>query len=65
MDDKESKEEQIQNLVDNYKETQSYMEDYYEKIPKSNLKNIQEKQDNRKKQIEDLARNIYKSNHEE
>ena len=65
MEDKQNKEEQIQNLVDNYKETQSYMEDYYEKIPKNNLKNIQEKQNNRKKQIEDLAKNIYQSNHEE
>ena len=58
----ETKIEQAQNLVDNYKRTQSYMEDNYEKISKERLDNMQEKQDNRKEQMENLAENIYEEN---
>lgn len=58
----ETKIEQAQNLVENYKRTQSYMEDNYEKISKERLDNMQEKQDNRKEQMENLAENIYKEN---
>ncbi len=58
----ETKIEQAQNLVDNYKRTQSYMEDNYEKISKERLDNMQEKQDNRREQMENLAENIYEEN---
>lgn len=55
----ESKIEQVQSLVDKYKNTQAYMEDNYEKISKNDLENIQNKQMNRKEQIENLSKNIY------
>lgn len=55
----ESKIEQMQNLEENYKGAQIYMEENYEKIPHDNLKNMEHKQQNRKKQIENLSENIY------
>lgn len=58
----ETKTEQVQNLVDNYKRTQSYMEDNYEKLSEERLKNMQYKQRNRKDQIEELSENIYEEN---
>lgn len=50
--------EQIQNLVDNYKSAQSYMEDNYEKLSNSELQKLQEKQENRRIQIENMSENI-------
>lgn len=55
----ESKIEQVHNLVDNYKKTQSYMEDNYENIKEDRLENMQYKQKNRELQIENLSKNIY------
>ena len=62
INENETKVEQVENLVDNYKSTQCYMEDNYEKIPEERLKNMQYKQNNRKEQIENLSENIYKDN---
>lgn len=62
VNDNEPKTEQVQNLVDNYKRTQSYMEDNYEKISDESLQNLQYKQRNRKDQIENLSKNIYEDN---
>ena len=59
INENETKIEQVENLVDNYKSTQCYMEDNYEKIPEERLKNMQYKQNNRKEQIESLSKNIY------
>ena len=55
----ESKVEQVQNLADNYKGAQIYMEENYEKMSDERLKNMQERQEHRKEQIENLSENIY------
>ena len=55
----ESKVEQIQNLADNYKGAQIYMEENYEKMPEVRLRNMQNRQQHRKDQIESLSENIY------
>lgn len=55
----ESKIKQVQNLADNYKGAQIYMEENYEKMSDERLKNMQEKQEHRKEQIENLSENIY------
>lgn len=55
----ESKVEQVQNLADNYKGAQIYMEENYEKMSEERLKNMQERQQHRKDQIENLSENIY------
>lgn len=57
-DNGESKAEQIENITDNYKSTQNYMEDNYEHIPEQNLQNMQNKQQNRKQQIENLSKKV-------
>ena len=57
-DNGESKVEQIENITDNYKSTQNYMEDNYEHIPEQNLQNMQNKQQNRKQQIENLSKKV-------
>lgn len=58
----ETKIEQAQSLMDNYRRAQSYMEDNYEKLSEERLRNMQNKQDNRKEQMENLSENIYKEN---
>lgn len=58
----ESKYEQVQNLTNNYRSAQAYMEDNQNNIPEQNLQNMQRKQDNRKKQIENLSKNIQGEN---
>ena len=55
----ESKLEQVQNLADNYKGAQIYMEENYEKMSDERLKNMQNRQEHRKEQIENLSENIY------
>lgn len=55
----ESKVEQVQNLADNYRGAQIYMEENYEKMPGERLKNMENRQQHRKDQIESLAENIY------
>lgn len=55
----ESKIEQVQNLADNYKGAQIYMEENYEKMPEDRLRNMQNRQEHRKDQIENLSENIY------
>ena len=59
VDENETKTEQYQNLEENYKRAQSYMEDNYENISEERLQNMQERQNNRREQIESLAENIY------
>lgn len=58
-DNTESKTEQVQNLSNNYKGAQIYMEENYEKMPEERLRNMQNKQQNRKDQLESLSENIY------
>lgn len=55
----ESKVEQVQNLTDNYKGAQIYMEENYEKMSDERLRNMQNRQQHRKDQIESLSENIY------
>jgi len=55
----ESKIEQVQNLADNYKGARIYMEENYEKMSEERLKNMQNRQQHRKDQIESLSENIY------
>ena len=59
LDNTESKVEQVQNLSDNYKGAQIYMEENYEKMSDERLRNMQNRQQNRKDQIESLSENIY------
>ncbi len=54
-----SKIEQVQNLADNYKGAQIYMEENYEKMSEDRLRNMQNRQQHRKDQIENLSENIY------
>ena len=58
-DNTESKVEQVQNLADNYKGAQIYMEENYEKMSDERLKNMQDRQQHRKDQIDSLSENIY------
>ena len=55
----ESKIEQVRNLADNYKGAQIYMEENYEKMPEERLRDMEERQQHRKDQIESLSENIY------
>ena len=55
----ESKIEQVKNLADNYKGAQIYMEENYEKMSDERLENMQNRQQHRKEQIENLSENIY------
>ena len=55
----ESKTEQVQNLSNNYKGAQIYMEENYEKMPEERLQNMQNRQQHRKDQLESLSENIY------
>lgn len=55
----ETKVEQVQNLADNYKGAQIYMEENYEKMSDERLENMQNRQQHRKEQIENLSENIY------
>lgn len=61
-DNNQSKMEQVKSITDKYKKTQNYMEDNYDSIPKENMESIQDKQQNRKTQIENLTKNIYEEN---
>lgn len=54
-----SKIEQVQNLADNYKGAQIYMEENYEKMSDERLRNMENRQQHRKDQIESLSENIY------
>jgi len=64
INENETKIEQAQNLVENYRRTKSYMEDNYENISKQRLQNMQNKQDNRKEQMDNLSENIYNENNQ-
>jgi len=61
INENETKIDQVQNLVDNYRKAQSYMEDNYEKLSDERLTNMQYKQRNRREQIENLSENIYEN----
>lgn len=52
--DKQTPEEILADTKQKYKATGRYVANNYESIPKENLKNIQEKQKNRKMQIENF-----------
>ena len=58
-DNNASKMEQVQNLANNYKGAQIYMEENYEKMSEDRLKNMESRQQHRKDQIENLSENIY------
>lgn len=62
VNENETKAEQYQNLAENYKRAQSYMEDNYENISEERLQNMQNRQNNRREQIENLSENIYEDN---
>ena len=62
VNNNETKTEQYQNLAENYKRAQSYMEDNYENISQERLQNMQNRQNNRREQIENLSENIYEDN---
>ena len=62
VNENETKTEQYQNLAENYKRAQSYMEDNYENISEERLQNMQNRQNNRREQIENLSENIYEDN---
>jgi len=54
----ETTEEQINNIAENYKSTQRYMEDNYERIPEDRWENMEKKQENRKIQAENLVEKL-------
>lgn len=54
----ETTEEQINNIAENYKNTQRYMEDNYERIPEDRWENMEKKQENRKIQAENLVEKL-------
>ena len=54
----ETTEEQINNIAENYKSTQRYMEDNYERIPEDRWENMEKKQENRKIQAESLVEKL-------
>lgn len=51
---KERQLENLTNLVENYKGAGRYVQNNFDNISKEDLKNIQEKQKNRKRQIENF-----------
>lgn len=55
----ESKVELVQNLADNYRGAQIYMEENYEKMSEEKVKNMKNRQQHRKDQIERLSEKIY------
>lgn len=57
-DGNETTEEQINNIAENYKSTQRYMEDNYGRIPEDRWENMEKKQENRKIQAENLVEKI-------
>ena len=62
VNENETKTEQYENLAENYTRAQSYMEDNYENISQERLQNMQNRQNNRREQIENLSENIYEDN---
>lgn len=57
-DGNETTEEQINNIAENYKSTQRYMEDNYGRIPEDRWENMEKKQENRKIQVENLVEKL-------
>lgn len=59
LDEKENqtKEEQAQNIVENYITTDRYIENNFDNIPAENLNNLNKKQHNRRIQLENLEEN--------
>lgn len=57
-DGNETTEEQINNIAENYKSTQRYMEDNYGRIPEDRWENMEKKQENRKIQAENLVEKL-------
>ena len=53
------KEQQLKNLADNYKDAQIYMEENYEKMSEERLRKMEDRQQHRKDQIENLSEKIY------
>ena len=58
-DNNAGKVEQVQNLANNYKGAQIYMEENYEKMSDERLMKMEERQQHRKDQIEGLSEKIY------
>ena len=54
----ETKEEQIENIIDNYQNTQGYIDNNYNVLPEEILSNLKNKQENRKTQLENLINNV-------
>lgn len=63
LDEKENetKEEQAQNIVQNYVSTDRYIENNFDNIPSENLNNLNKKQHNRRVQLENLEQNQTKN----
>ena len=57
-DGNETTEEQINNIAENYKSTQRYMEDNYGRIPEDRWENMEKKQENRKIKAENLVEKL-------
>lgn len=58
----ETKEEQIENIIDNYQNTQGYIDNNYNVLPEEMLSNLKNKQENRKTQLENLINNVEEGN---
>jgi len=63
LDEKENetKEEQAQNIVQNYVSTDRYIENNFDNIPSENLNNLNKKQHNRRVQLENLEQSQNKN----
>ena len=53
-----SKQEQVDNIVENYNSTARYMENNYNNISEQDRENLEKKQENRKTQAKNLEENI-------
>lgn len=58
----ETKEDQIENIIDNYQNTQGYIDNNYNVLPEEMLSNLKNKQENRKTQLENLINNVEEGN---
>lgn len=54
----ETKEDQIENIIDNYQYTKDYIDNNYNVMPEEMLSNLKNKQENRKTQLGNLINNI-------
>lgn len=54
----ETKQEQVENIIENYNSTAGYMEKNYENISEQDRENLEKKQENRMEQVKNLEENI-------